>query len=95
HPGGHDEQVESVEKFKGDLVRFYLYTDITTRLRPEEIFIEDYKGLVASKFNKAFPTKFFIHGFGHSFNCSFPQDIKDVYILNGFRVNLIMVDWGA
>ena len=51
---------------------------------PDELFLDDYESVISSRFNKEYPVRFFIHGFGHHANCSFPQEIKDSKSLWGF-----------
>ncbi|CAG7674146.1 unnamed protein product [Allacma fusca] len=79
---------------KSKMVRLYLYPSTLNKFYSEEIVIDDFESLVTSNFNRNLPTKIFIHGFGHGYNCSFPQDMKDIFLLYQIPVNLVVVEWG-
>ncbi|XP_018324663.1 pancreatic lipase-related protein 2 isoform X2 [Agrilus planipennis] len=74
-------------------IEFYLYTR-RTQNNPELLNTLHPESLYYSQFNRAYPTKVVIHGFGGGRNLAPSTDMRDAYFANGFY-NIIIVDYGS
>ncbi|XP_066253941.1 phospholipase A1 1 [Euwallacea similis] len=74
-------------------IQFFLYTR-RTQENPELLDTTKEESLYESQFNRRYPVKIVVHGFGGGRNLSPSTDMRDAYFYRG-NYNIIIVDYGT
>lgn len=72
-------------------IKFYVFTSTTAKT---EVALNDATALKNSKFNKANPTRFIIHGWNNNYNSDVNTELRAAFFSKGAH-NVISVDWSS